>query len=100
MILEVSKLDKYEQMKSQPDTRYGVEFQGKKMHPTMGSFYWYRWGKYTFDIRYVRKHFGKKECKAIDVDLEMHQCTRFQKITSQLISMVGDTPFLTIFKTT
>ena len=39
MILEIKKLPKYERKKSQPDIRYGVDFQGKKIHPIAGMIY-------------------------------------------------------------
>jgi hypothetical protein len=99
MILEVSKLDKLEQKKSKPDTRYSVDFQGEKIHPISGMIFWYRWGKYTFDVRCVRKAFGKKETAAIDMDLTMHPCTRFQIIANEVKALVGDKPFLEVFRT-
>jgi hypothetical protein len=98
MILKVSELDKYEQKKLKHDTRYGVDFQGKMLHPIGGMIYWYTWGEYTFDIRAVRKAFGKKECMEIDTDFEMHPCIRFQKIAAEIAGLVGDTPFLEVFE--
>lgn len=98
MIFKISELDKYEQKKSQPDTRYGVDFQGKKLHPIRTMIYWYVWGEYAFDIRALRKAYGKKECVAIDTNTEMHPCTHFQKIAAEIIELVGDKPFLEAFK--
>jgi len=97
MIIKVKSLDKYDQLKSKPDKRYGYKFQGKNIHPIPTMIYWYIWGEYTFDVRSVRAKFGRKEEKKIDLDFKINPCTRFTKIAKEIEYLVGDTPFLTIF---
>jgi hypothetical protein len=100
MILLVKMFDKYDQKKHKADTNYAVGFQGKTLHPIASMIYWYRWGEYTFDIRSVRRAYGKKEEKSIDTDFDMHPCYRFQTIVNEIIGLVGQTPFLEVFKIT
>lgn len=97
---KVGSLSKCDAHKEKADTRYGVDFQGKKIHPIASMTYWYRWGEYTFDIRALRAARGKKETMAIDTDFHIHPCTRFQKIAKEIMELVGEVPFTEVFSKT
>ena len=93
MLIDVTKLDKYEKRKNKPDLRFQYMLQNKVFSPIIGSIYWYRWDKYAFDIRDLREKFGVKRTKSIDTDFDMNQCTKYLQILREIKELVGNLSF-------
>lgn len=68
-----------------------VNFQGYRFHMAYGMIYWYRWGRYCFDIRVVRLHLGLPEENELDKD---YTPQGFKKKMAQIISKIGCNDFL------
>lgn len=95
-----------EMEKSTADKTYMREFQGKPIYKCRNMCYWFRWGKWTFDIRDIRAFYGKKEDWAMDKLIKVidgktvkqqHPCTQFQKQVSQIIALIGEEPIEAVF---
>lgn len=80
--------------KEKPIKEISVPFQGENLHPCIGLVFWFRWGKYCFDIRDIRKLYGVKSVKAID-DKRLSQASFCEKM-SEIIKLVGKEDFVDV----
>lgn len=88
-------------VKSEPKERaikaLSVPFQGEMLHPCLGLMYWYRWGKYVFDIRVLRA-FRKLPVTNF---LDMKPLTQawFCRKMGQVKAIVGENDFVKFYDT-
>lgn len=69
------------------------EFQGSYLRNCRYMVYWFLWKDYTFDIRQIRKYFGKKQEKSIDFNFNINSCSRFQTQMNEIIELIDKQDF-------
>lgn len=94
-----------EMEKSTADKSLQFDFQGKKIYQCRNSIYWYRWGKWVFDIREIRKVLGMQPTSCSDTAwfTEGNGCYEQKKKSfdlrlKALTDEIGSTPFEAVMK--